>query len=136
MENGKEQKSAKAEPTKAELEILRVLWEHGPSTVRFVYDQLSSTRDIIYTSTLKVMQNMTDKGLLKRDERNMKHIYHVVEEESTTKGFLLDQFVNTLFKGSASGLVMQLLDNDATSKEDLQVIRQLLDELESKNKKS
>ncbi len=135
MNSGKEQKN-KPEPTKAELEILRVLWEHGPSTVRFVYDQLNKDKDIIYTSTLKVMQNMTDKGLLKRDERSMKHIYHVVEEESATKGFLLDRFVNTLFKGSPSGLVMQLLDNDTTSKEDLRAIRQMLDELDNKNKKS
>ena len=133
MQSEKELRN-KPEPTRAELEILRVLWEHGPSTVRFVYDQLSRDRDIIYTSTLKVMQNMTEKGLLKRDESSMKHIYHVAEAEQATKGFLLDQFVNSLFKGSASGLVMQLLDNDTTSKEDLRAIRQMLDQLEKKEK--
>ena len=78
------------EPTRSELEILQVLWQHGPSTVRFVNDQLNAQkREVQYTSTLKLMQIMADKGLLNRDESQMKHIYSAAEEESKTKGILL-----------------------------------------------
>jgi len=118
------------EPTKAELEILQVLWEFGPSTVRFVNDKLNEQREVNYTSTLKQMQILTDKGILKRDESQMKHIYIPVEAESKTKNQLLDKFVNTLYKGSASSLVMQLLGNENTSKEDIDKIKKLLDSYE------
>lgn len=117
------------EPTKAELEILQVLWEYGPSTVRFVNDQLIKLRDINYTSTLKQMQIMTEKGILKRDESQMKHIYIPVEAEAKTKDQLLDRFVNTLYKGSASKLMMQLLGNENTSKADIVAIKKMLDDL-------
>lgn len=117
------------EPTKAELEILQVLWEYGPSTVRFVNDQLIKLRDINYTSTLKQMQIMTEKGILKRDESQMKHIYIPVEAEAKTKDQLLDRFVNTLYKGSASQLMMQLLGNENTSKADIVAIKKMLDDL-------
>lgn len=118
------------EPTRAELEILQVLWEFGPSTVRLVNDKLNEQRDINYTSTLKQMQIMTEKGILKRDESQMKHIYIPVEAENKTKTQLLDRFVNTLYKGSASNLVMQLLGNKKTSKEDLEAIKKMLGELD------
>lgn len=118
------------EPTKAELEILQVLWEFGPSTVRFVNDKLNEQREVNYTSTLKQMQILTDKGILKRDESQMKHIYIPVEAESKTKNQLLDKFVNTLYKGSASSLVMQLLGNENTSKDDIDKIKKLLDSYE------
>lgn len=117
------------EPTKAELEILQVLWEFGPSTVRFVNDQLIKLRDINYTSTLKQMQIMAEKGILKRDESQMKHIYIPVEAETKTKDQLLDRFVNTLYKGSASQLMMQLLGNENTSKADIAAIKKMLDDL-------
>jgi predicted transcriptional regulator len=118
------------EPTRAELEILQVLWEFGPSTVRFVNDTLNEQREVNYTSTLKQMQIMADKGILKRDERQMKHIYIPVEAENKTKDQLLNRFVNTLYKGSASKLVMQLLGNEKTSKEDLDAIKQMLKKLD------
>ncbi|TDQ11446.1 BlaI/MecI/CopY family transcriptional regulator [Pedobacter metabolipauper] len=118
------------EPTRAELEILQVLWEFGPSTVRFVNDKLNEQRDVNYTSTLKQMQIMADKGILKRDESQMKHIYIPVEAEIKTKDQLLDRFVNTLYKGSASSLVMQLLGNKKASKADLDAIRNMLDKLD------
>ena len=74
---GKQNTTKKIEPTKAELEILQVLWQYGPSTVRFVNDKLNEqTRKVQYTSTLKLMQIMNDKGVLKRDDTNMKHVYH------------------------------------------------------------
>jgi predicted transcriptional regulator len=119
------------EPTKSELEILQVLWQHGPSTVRFVNDTLNTQkRAVQYTSTLKLMQIMTEKKMLKRDERNMKHIYMPAIEEQKTKAFLLDRFVDSMFNGSASSLMMQLLGNKKTSKQDLEEIKELLKNLD------
>jgi len=117
------------EPTKAELEILQILWEFGPSTVRAVNEELNKQKDVNYTSTLKQMQVMTEKGILKRDESQMKHIYIPVEAESKTKNQLLDRFVNTLYKGSASQLMMQLLGNEKTSKADIDAIKKMLNDL-------
>lgn len=125
--------SEKPEPTKAELDILTILWKHGPSTVRAVHDQLNSFKEVNYTTTLKQMQLMAEKGMLSRDERSMKHIYEAVEEEQKTKSLLLDRFVDHLYGGSASNLVMQLLDNKKTSKAELDEIRAVLDQLEKGN---
>lgn len=127
----KQQGSRMPEPTKAELEILNVLWEHGKSTVRFVNDQLNKSREVNYTTTLKLMQIMVEKGILTRDESSMKHAYSVAEAEQETKAHLLDKFVETLYKGSASKLVMQLLGNKRTSSKDLEEIRKMLDKLDS-----
>jgi predicted transcriptional regulator len=124
----------KIEPTKAELEILQVLWEHGPSTVRFVNDQLNEQREVNYTSTLKLMQIMADKGILDRDESSMKHIYSVAEEEQKTKAYLLEKFVDSMYKGSVSKLVMQLLGNKKTSEKELDAIREMLKKMETKAK--
>jgi len=119
------------EPTRSELEILQVLWQHGPSTVRFINDQLNEQkREVQYTSTLKLMQIMADKGLLKRDESQMKHVYSAAEEESKTKGILLDRFVNTMYNGSASNLLMQLLGNKKTSAKEIAAIKELLKKLD------
>jgi BlaI family penicillinase repressor len=118
------------EPTKSELEILQVLWEQGPSTVRTVNDELLKQKDVNYTTTLKLMQIMADKGILKRDESQMKHIYRVAEEEQKTKAHLLDKFVDTMYKGSASKLVMQLLGNKKTSEQELREIKDILKKLE------
>jgi len=125
-----EDRSKKLEPTKAELEILHVLWAYGPSTVRFVNDKLNEQREVNYTSTLKVMQIMADKGIVKRDETVMKHIYHAVEEEQKTKDHMVDKFVESVYQGSTGKLVMQVLGNKKTSKEDLASIREILDRLE------
>lgn len=117
----------KPEPTKSELEILQVLWKAGPSTVRIVNDILNKNkRPVNYTSTLKLMQIMTEKKILKRDESAMKHIYHPTIEEHKTKGFLLDRFVETLYEGSASNLMLQLLGNKKTSKKELQAIKDMV----------
>jgi len=119
------------EPTKSELEILQVLWKHGPSTVRFVNDKLNEdTRPVQYTTTLKLMQIMAEKGILERDESSMKHIYKATQEEEQTKGFLLERFVDSMYHGSASGLLMQLLGNRKTSKKEIQAIRDLLKKLD------
>jgi BlaI family transcriptional regulator, penicillinase repressor len=122
-----------AEPTKSELEILQVLWKHGPSTVRFVNDQLNEQkREVQYTSTLKLMQIMVEKGLLDRDDSQMKHVYSAALEESKAKSALLERFVNTLYEGSASSLMMHLIGHKKTSKKELEQIKELLKKMDSK----
>jgi BlaI family penicillinase repressor len=118
------------EPTKSELEILQVLWEIGPATVREVNDELLKQKEVNYTTTLKFMQIMAEKGMLKRDESKMKHIYSVVEEEQQTKAHLLNKFVDSIYKGSASKLMMQLLGNKTTSAEELEEIKNMLKKIE------
>ncbi|WP_298739784.1 BlaI/MecI/CopY family transcriptional regulator [uncultured Chitinophaga sp.] len=119
-----------SEPTRSELEILQVLWKHGPSTVRFVNDHLNDEkRSVQYTSTLKIMQIMTDKGMLARDESSMKHVYSPLLEEKSTKGLLLDRFLDATFNGSAATLLMQLLGNKKTSKDELDEIKALINKI-------
>jgi predicted transcriptional regulator len=119
------------EPTKSELEILQVLWKYGPSNVRFVNNKLNEqTRNVQYTSTLKLMQIMHAKSMLKRDDTNMKHIYSPAEAESKTKNHLLDRFINSMFNGSASSLVLQLLGSKKTSKKELKLIKEMLDKMD------
>jgi predicted transcriptional regulator len=118
------------EPTRSELQILRILWRNGPSTVRAVNDELNrETREVNYTSTLKLMQIMVEKKILKRDESTMKHVYEPVMEEKKAKEHLLDRFVESMFEGSASSLMLQLLGNKKTSKKELDEIRGLLEKL-------
>ena len=125
--NRKNAKGKIPEPTRAELEILQVIWQHGPSTVRFVNEKLNEqTRPLQYTTTLKLMQIMADKGILVRDESQVKHIYRAAWEERQTKSLLLDRFVDAMFNGSPSSLMMQLLGNSKTSEKELQAIRDLL----------
>jgi BlaI family transcriptional regulator, penicillinase repressor len=127
MKQEKKENANKIEPTKSELEILQVLWKHGPSTVRFVNDTLNEEkRAVQYTSTLKLMQIMAEKGILNRDESSMKHVYYPAEEEKKTKNFLLERFVDSMYNGSASSLMMQLLGNKKTSKKELEAIKELL----------
>jgi BlaI family penicillinase repressor len=119
-------------PTKTELDVLQVLWKHGPSTVRFVHDKLNEQKEIVvYTSTLKLMQVMKEKGMLYRDETNMKHIYSAAVEEDKIKGNLLGRFVDSMFDGSASSLMLALLDNDKTSADELKKIKELLNKMDS-----
>ncbi len=130
MKEKKDTNKQKTEPTRSELEILKVLWENGPSTVRQVNDNLNEqTRTVQYTSTLKLMQIMQDKGLLKRDDSSMKHVYSPAEPEQKTKNALLEKFVDSMYNGSASSLVMQLLGNKKTTKKELQAIKDLLNKM-------
>jgi BlaI family penicillinase repressor len=129
MKDGTDDQQKRSEPTKAELEILQVLWAHGPSTVRFINDKLNEQREVNYTTTLKVMQIMADKGILKRDESQMKHVYSAAEGEQKTKDRMLDRFVESVYQGASGQLVMQLLGNKKTSVEDLAAIRKILDKL-------
>ena len=117
-------------PTVAELEILQILWKHGPSTVRHINDKLNEKKRVGYTTTLKIMQLMLEKKLLFRDEKERSHIYRPAIEENETQKFLLDGFLETAFGGSASKLVLQALGNHRASKEEIARIRELLDAIE------
>jgi BlaI family transcriptional regulator, penicillinase repressor len=122
------------EPTKGEMAVLQVLWQHGPSTVRFVHDTLNEGKESTqYTSTLKLMQLMADKGMLGRDETNMKHVYFALLEERGTKGHLLNKFIDTMYQGSVENMMIALLGNEKTSNEDLKKIKVLLAEMERRN---
>ncbi|GAB2795180.1 transcriptional repressor BlaI [Rhabdobacter roseus] len=117
-------------PTDSELEILNYLWSEGPSTVRQVHEYLATTKEAGYTTTLKLMQIMHEKGLLERSEESRSHVYAAKVSETETRRGLLDRFVETAFGGSAARLVMQALGNHQASAEELDEIRNLLNNLE------
>ncbi|MFD1140141.1 BlaI/MecI/CopY family transcriptional regulator [Larkinella insperata] len=116
-------------PTESELEILQVLWAKGPSTVRQVNDHLSQTKDVGYTTTLKLMQIMHDKRLLSRTEEGRYHIYQALVDEKETQQHLLDRFVDTAFRGSAMKLVMQALGNSKATPQELEELKKLINNL-------
>ena len=114
-------------PTDAELAILRILWDRGPSTVRQVHDILGLERQAAYTTALKLLQIMTEKGLVERDERDRTHIYRARLSEETTQRQLVRDLVDRAFGGSASKLVMQALATRRASAEELRDIRKAID---------
>ncbi|ARK09713.1 BlaI/MecI/CopY family transcriptional regulator [Fibrivirga algicola] len=118
-------------PTDSELEILHVLWEHGPRTVRQVNDELSQHREIGYTTTLKLMQIMHEKGLLTRTEDAKSHVYTAALGEQEARQTMIDRFLETTFRGSASQLVMQVLGRHKASADELDEIKKLLNNLEN-----
>jgi BlaI family transcriptional regulator, penicillinase repressor len=118
-------------PTEAELSILRVLWERGPSTVREVHEAQRgrpSGQTTGYTTVLKLLQIMTEKGLVTRDERTRSHVYRARLSEDTTQRQLVTDLLDRAFGGSAARLVMQALDLSPATPEELKEIRRLLDE--------
>jgi predicted transcriptional regulator len=120
-------------PTKTEMDVLQILWQYGPSTVRFVHDKLNEQKEaVIYTSTLKLMQVMKEKGMLDRDESSMKHVYSAIVEENKVKGTMLGRFMDTMYNGSPSDLMVALLGNDRTSTAELQKIKELLKKMDDK----
>lgn len=118
-------------PTDAELEILQVLWDRGPCTVREVNDLLSQKREIGYTTTLKFMQLMHEKGLLSREKDGKGHLYAAIIEREATQRALLDRFVESAFGGSAMQLVMQALGGHHASPSEIDQIRAYLDTLDN-----
>ena len=133
MKSPKKEKVTTSEPTKSELEILQVLWQFGPSTARFVNDHLNKEkREVIYMSTLKLMQIMTEKGFLNKDESQLRHIYTASVDEGRTKGVMLDRVVDTLFNGSASSLMMQLLGNKQLTPEEIEEFKGLISKMDQK----
>ena len=123
-------KKTQLRPTNSELEILGIIWTHGPSSVRFVNDELSAKRRIGYTTTLKLMQIMTEKGLLRREKDSRNHIYFPLIMEEETKDAIIQKFIDNLFEGSAAKLVMQALGNHKASKAELEMIKELIKEKE------
>lgn len=117
-------------PTEAELEILQVLWEKGPSTVRQVHDALSVSKKTGYTTILKLLQIMTDKGLVERNEDQRSHVYTAGSPQELTQRQLVRDLLDRAFGGSARTLVMQALAAGKASPEELAEIRRLLDEYE------
>lgn len=120
------------QPTESELEILQVLWEKGPSTVRTVHDILSRSKIAGYTTTLKLMQIMHEKGLVKRDTTSRSHVYEAAISQERTRKAMVDKLIKNLFQGSSSRLVMQALGHHQATKEELKAIKQYLNELERK----
>lgn len=122
-------KSKAPKPTAGELEILRVLWQSGPSTVRQVQDVLCRSRKMGYTTVLKLLQIMTDKRLVLRDESQRSHVYRPRRSEEQTQRQLVGDLMSKAFGGSAEKLVMQALSAKKVSPDELAEIRKLLDEL-------
>lgn len=121
-------------PTDAELAILSVLWRLGPSTVRAVHEQLSPSQGTGYTTVLKLMQLMAQKGLVLRDESQRSHVYRAASGEAQTQKRLLGDLMERAFEGSASQLVLRALSVKRSSPEELEQIRRLLDELAKEGK--
>jgi BlaI family transcriptional regulator, penicillinase repressor len=118
-------------PTESELEILQILWEKGLATVREVHEELLKTKDAGYTTTLKLMQIMHEKGIVKRDESSRTHIYQSAVNKERTQKHLLSKMIDSLFGGSSTQLVLQALGNSEqkVSEEELNQIQNLLDNL-------
>lgn len=122
------------QPTNVELELLRILWKRGPSTVREVHEALDRATPVGYTTVLKVLQIMTEKGLVTRDESARTHVYSAAVTQDATQKRLVTDLVDRAFGGSALGLVMQALSAKPASPEELQRIRALLDGIQEENR--
>lgn len=119
-------------PTESELEILQVLWSKGLVTVRDVHEELSKTKDTGYTTTLKLMQIMNEKGLVKRDDSMRTHVYQAAVNKENTQKHLLGKMIDSLFGGSSTQLVIQALGENKATVEELEKIQQLLNSLKTK----
>ncbi len=119
-----------SKPTAAELEILQILWKYKSATVKFVHEQINRKKNVGYTTTLKIMQNMAAKNIVRRELNGKSHVYIPVLKQDETQNILLNGFLETAFSGSASKLVMQVLGNHKTSKEELKQIKELIKKLD------
>lgn len=122
-------------PTDAELEILTVLWSRGPATVRYVHETIARRRPAQYTTVLKLMQIMAEKGLVRRDEKQRAHIYEAAKPREWTQRQLAGDLLRRGFEGSARNLMMGALSGRKVSKQELAELRKLLDEHEKKAEK-
>lgn len=120
----------KDQPTNSELEILAVLWEKRSATTREVHEIIAQNKSVGYTSTLKTIQNMHEKGLLSREPKGQTHLYFPAVKQSDIQQLMLGGFVNKLFNGSAKNLILQTLGNQKPSQAELDEIRAMLDKLE------
>lgn len=125
------QKSKNTKPTEGELEILGVLWEKGQATVRTVNEELSKTKEAGYTTTLKLMQIMFEKGLVNRDSSSKTHVYEAAITREKTQTQFVDKMINSLFAGSGTELVLHALGGHKPSNAELDKIQQLINQLKS-----
>jgi predicted transcriptional regulator len=116
-------------PTESELEILQIIWDKGLATVRDVHEELAKAKDVGYTTTLKLMQIMHEKGLVKRDESMRTHVYQAAVNKEKTQKHLLTKMIDTLFGGSSTQLVLQALGEQKATPEELEQIQTLLNNL-------
>jgi len=114
-------------PTEGELQLLGILWERGPSTVRDLFEEANAERPVVYTGVLKLLQIMTDKGLVLRDERERAHVYRAAVSQADTERRLLRELSERFFAGSAAQLALRALEMEKSSQEDLDAIRQLIE---------
>lgn len=121
-------------PTSTELDILRVLWEKGPSTVREVHDVLARSKPIGYTTVLKLLQIMTAKGSVTRNEDSRAHVYEARQPAESTKRQLVGDLLQRAFAGSASDLMLHALNGKKASRQEIEQIRRMLDEYEEKTR--
>jgi BlaI family penicillinase repressor len=128
------QDESAARPTSTELDILRILWERGPSTVRDVHEALSAERPIGYTGVLKFLQIMAAKGSVVRDEAERAHVYQAAEPPETTKQKVAGDLMRKVFAGSASQLVLHALQDKRATSDDIAEIRRMLDAYEAKGR--
>ncbi len=119
-------------PTESELEILKILWQRNVASVREVHEELALHKDVGYTTTLKLMQIMFEKNLVTRDSSSKVHHYKPNVTQETAQKQFLPKFINTLFSGSPSQLVMQTLGNHEATPEEIEEIQQLLNQLKEK----
>jgi len=126
-------KAAPPRPTQTELEILRVLWQRGPSSVREVHQIMLETRGAGYTTVLKLMQIMARKGLVVRDERERTHVYRAALAQEQTQRQLLTDLLDRAFDGSASQLILQALASKRTSPDEMEEIRKILDQAQRRS---
>lgn len=127
-------RKANIKPTDKELQILQVLWEKGPASVRDVHEALGGEAANGYTTILKLMQIMHEKGTVTRQKSGKLHLYNAVHSEESTRSQILDKFIDKVFKGSAAQLVISALGNQKSSREDLEAIRQYLDKLDGSDR--
>ncbi|MDP9078222.1 MAG: BlaI/MecI/CopY family transcriptional regulator [Bacteroidota bacterium] len=119
-------------PTESELEILQVIWKKGQCTVRDVHEELSKNKDAGYTTTLKLMQIMHDKGLVERDTTSKTHLYKSLITREQAQQTALDKIISTVFKGSTSDLVIQALGHHRASKDEIDAIKDYLKQFEGR----
>lgn len=119
-------------PTESELEVLQVLWQRGSSSVRQVNELLNEKREVGYTTTLKIMQIMTEKGLVTRDTSTRTHYYEAAVKEKDTQKSLLENFIEKTYRGSAMRMVMQALGHQDASPDELEHLKKIIKDLENK----
>jgi BlaI family transcriptional regulator, penicillinase repressor len=121
-----------AQPTEVEMQILRILWELGPSPVREIHKRLEAAKGTNYSTTVKMLAVMLQKGLVKRDEDAQPHVYRPALSRAKTGKRILDDLIEKVYEGSSTALVLQALSSGTATKEELSEVRRILDQMEGK----